>query len=144
MSQSKNSLVQVSPEELMPFFSEFLSRSVLKGIIANMPGVTLYWRIFTPLITLWCFILQRLNDDHSCDEIVSYLHTGAIDNIDPKDPHIIPLSQRLNSESNSAYVQGRNRLPLKLLQKASQLIPVRKRKHGKVKKDFGKGSLCAS
>ncbi len=122
MSQSKSSLVQVSPEELMPFFSELLSRSLLKGIIANMPGVTLYWRIFTPLIMLWCFILQRLNYDHSCDEIVSHLHTGVIDNIDPKDPHTIPLSQRLNSESNSAYVQGRNRLPLKLLQKASQLI----------------------
>jgi len=122
MSQKRSGLVQVSPEELMPLFSEILSRAVIKGIIAKIPGVTLYWRIFTPLITLWCFVLQRLNHDHSCDEIVTHLHTGSIDNIDPEDPHTTPLSQRLQSESNSAYVQGRNRLPLVLLQRSSELI----------------------
>ncbi len=122
MPRSKSSLVKVSPEELMPLFGDTLSRSTVKGIIENIPGVTLYWRVLTPLVILWCFILQRLNHDHSCDEIVSHLHTGAVDDIDAADPHPTPLSQRLSSESNAAYVQGRNRLPLALLQKASRRI----------------------
>lgn len=122
MRRSKSSLVKVSPEELIPLFSDILSRSVVKGMIKNIPGVTMYWRILTPLIILWCFILQRLNQDHSCDEIVAHLYTGAIDDIDPDDPHQTPLSHRLRSESNAAYVQGRNRLPLTLLQKARRRI----------------------
>ena len=125
MSQPKSSVVQVSPEELMPLFSEILSRPVLKEIIAKMPDKIMYWRIFTPLITLWGFILQRLNSDHTCDEIVSHFHTGIIDTIDPGDLHSTPLSQRLTSESNSAYVQARNRLPLALLQKSSRLVQER-------------------
>lgn len=122
MSQSKSSLVQVNLEELMPLFSEILSRSVIKGIIAKVPSITLYWRIITPLVTLWGFILQRLSQDHTCDEVIGNLHTGIFDNIDPDDPHSTPLSQRLTSESNSAYVQARNRLPLSVLQKSSQLV----------------------
>jgi len=123
MSRSKKpSVIKVSPEELLPIFSEILSRPIIKGIIASIPGITLYWRVLTPMIVLWCIILQRLNHDHSCDALVSHLHTGAVDDLDPNDPHQEPLSQRLQSESTSGYVQGRNRLPLALLSKASRRI----------------------
>ena len=109
-------------EELMPFFSEILSRSVLKNIIKKTPKITLYWRTLTPMVMLWCFIMQRLKVDHSCDEMVSYLHSGGADGLDQDDPHEQPLSQRLQSESSSAYAQGRARLPLTILQKANQKI----------------------
>jgi hypothetical protein len=75
----------------------------------------LYWGIFSPLITLWCLIIQRLNPDHTLDAVVSHLHTGAADQQDPADPHARPLSARLTSESTSAYSQARKRMPLGLV-----------------------------
>ncbi len=75
----------------------------------------MYWRLLTPLIILWGLIMQRLSADHSCDGIVSHLHTGAADGLDPYDEHEEPLSKRLESESSSGYVQGRNRLPLMVI-----------------------------
>jgi hypothetical protein len=83
------------------------------------PPPQLYWRLYTPLVVLWCLILQRLQADHTDDAVVTHLHTGAADTLDPHDPHRQPLSQRLRSESTAAYVQARARLPLALLRRAS-------------------------
>jgi len=84
----------------------------------QVSNAKLYWRLLTPLVILWGFIFQRLNANHTCDAAVSHLHTGAADGLVPPDPVAGPLSQRLTSESTSAYVQGRNRLPLSVLQAA--------------------------
>lgn len=111
------SLVRPTPEEFLPLFSELLPPAILEPLV-KASGVTLYWRLLTPLVILWGFIFQRLNPDHTCDALVSHLHSGAADHLVPVDPLAGPLSKRLTSESTSAYVQGRNRLPLSVLQGA--------------------------
>ncbi len=115
MAQSKSPLVKPTLEEIMPIYQELLPRQKIRKLV-KQAGVTLYWRMLTPLVMVWGFIFQRLSPDHSCDAVVSHLHSGAADNLDPEDEHTDPLSKRLESESSSAYVQGRNRLPLLVLQ----------------------------
>jgi IS4 transposase len=115
VAQSKSPLVKPTPEEIMPIYQELLPRQKIKKLV-KQAGVRLYWRMLTPLVMVWGFIFPRLNPDHSCDAAVSHLHSGAVDNLDPEDEEVDPLSKRLKSESSSAYVQGRNRLPLLVLQ----------------------------
>jgi IS4 transposase len=112
-----SSLVRPTPEELLPLFPELLPRPIVEPLV-KASGVKLYWRLLTPLVILWGFIFQRLNPDHTCDALVSHLHSGAADHLVPMDPMTGPLSKCLTSESTSAYVQGRNRLPLSVLQGA--------------------------
>jgi hypothetical protein len=106
----------------MPIFSERLSRTSLKALTAEIPGIRLYWRNFTPMVVLWGLIYQRLNDDHTCDDYVDYLLCGAANELDPEDPHSADLSERLKSENTSAYVQGRNRLPLRVVEEARRTV----------------------
>ncbi len=110
-------LTRPSPEELLPVYQELLPRSRVRDWV-KASHTKLYWRLLTPLVMLWGFIFQRLNADHTCDAAVSHLHTGAADGLVPAHPVKGPLSQRLTSESTAAYVQGRNRLPLSVLQAA--------------------------
>lgn len=113
--------VHPTPEDLLPVFRICFSRASVQQLLRQTtPTTTFYWRVFTPLIVLWCLIFQRLNPDHHGDAVVSHLHTGAADALDPADPHEQPLSRRLTSESTSAYSQGRSRLPLAVLQAASR------------------------
>jgi len=113
--------IKPTPSELMPLYADFFSRSTLKRLVKEA-RVTLYWRILTPLIALWEMIYQRLNTDHTTDAAVTYLKSGAVDTLDPLDPHPKALSQRLKSESNSAYIQARKRLPLEVVQKALRWV----------------------
>lgn len=110
-------------EELFPVFHTCFSRASIRQLLGQIaPTTTFYWRLFTPLIMLWCLIVQRLNADHTCDAVISHLHSGAADALDQADPHAQPLSQRLRSENSSAYAQGRERLPLALLQAANRQL----------------------
>lgn len=111
----RSPIVKPSVEEIMPIYQELFPRPKIQALV-KAAKVKLYWRVLTPLVVLWGFIIQRLQPDHSCDAVVCHLHSGAADDLDPADPHAEPLSQRLKSESTSAYVQGRNRLPLSILQ----------------------------
>lgn len=115
--------VSVQPEDIMPLFGELFTRSLVKELLQEVaPGQRLYWRILTPLLVMWGLLYQRLNRDHTCDAYVSHLRSGGADQLDRQDPHTEPLSKRLRSESNAGYVQGRNRLPLALLQAAQQQV----------------------
>lgn len=118
MTQSTSTSIR----QTMPLFSKFMSRSTLKAMLADDLQVRLYWRVLTPMVILWGFIFQRLSAEHSCDAYVDYLHSGGADELDLDDPHEEPLSNRLCSESTSAYVQGRNRLPLKVIEGARQEV----------------------
>jgi hypothetical protein len=117
MTQSTNESIQ----QILPVFSAILSREVLQGLLRKM-SLRMYWRAYTPLIVLWGFIFQRLQEDHSCDNYVDYLRSGGADALDRADRHGQPLSWRLRSESNAGYVQGRQRLPLAVLQEALQMV----------------------
>ena len=114
MIEKRSAIVKASPEEILPIYQALLPRPMVKELL-QAKKITLYWRLFSPLVVLWLMIFQRLNKDHSCDGAVSHVHTGAVDDIDPYDEHEEPLSKRVTSESSSAYVQGRNRLPLMIL-----------------------------
>jgi hypothetical protein len=117
MTQSTSEIVQ----ELLPVFSTIFTRDTVQGILQDL-GIKMYWRAYTPLVVLWGFLFQRLHPDHTCDNYVAYLHSGKGDQLDPADRHRQPLSQRLCSESNAGYVQGRNRLPLALLEMTLPLV----------------------
>jgi hypothetical protein len=119
MSQSrkKSRPGRPSPEKLLPVYQELFSRPIVQGFV-QATHVRLRWYLLTPLIMLWGLVFQRLSDDHTADAVVCHLRSGGADNLDPDSGHPAPLSKRLCSESNSAYVQGRNRLPLAVLQRA--------------------------
>lgn len=104
-----------SSAELLPVFQELLPVQVLRDLL-QATKKRFYERLFTPLILTWCMLYQRLNADHSLDAVVSYVGTGAVDRLDQR--HAEPLSQRMRSESTSAYSQGRQRLPLAVLEGA--------------------------
>ena len=110
-------------EELFPVFRTCFSRTAIRQLLAqSAPTTTFYWRLFTPLIVLWCLIVQRLSADHTGDAVLSHLHSGAADALDPDDLHPQPLSQRLLSENSSAYTQSRQRIPLALLTAARRQV----------------------
>jgi hypothetical protein len=95
--------VHPTPEDLLPIFQACFSRATIQRLLRETAPTTIfYWRLFTPLILLWCMIVQRLLSDHTTDALVSHLHTGAADALDPDDPHELPLSRRLKSENSSA------------------------------------------
>lgn len=106
-----------SPADILPLFQHLFGRAQLQQWL-RLAGITLSWRALTPLVVLWGMIYQRLNGDHTCDAVVCYLRSGAVDELDPADHHAVPLSRRLRSESTSAYVQARQRLPLVVVQMA--------------------------
>jgi hypothetical protein len=72
-----------------------------------------YERLYSPLIIVWCFLFQRLNADHSCDEVVSHVRSGAVDHL-AGGGH--PLSERIASESTAAFCKARKRIPLSVLE----------------------------
>lgn len=113
----------MAPEDVIPLFGQLFSRSLVKQLLEEVePGKTLYWRTLTPLLVMWGLVYQRLNHDHSSDAYVSHVLEGGVDGLDREDGHQKAVSERLLSENTSAYTQGRQRLPLALLQKGWQLV----------------------
>lgn len=104
---------QTSIQQLQPVFKAVLSREVIRNLLKTSEK-RFYERLFTPLVVTWCLVFQRLNYDHSCDAVVSYVGSGAIDDLD--DRHSQTISQRIKSESTSGFCQARERLPLEVLQ----------------------------
>lgn len=104
---------QASIHQLQPVFKAVLSKEVI-GDLLKASEKRVYERLFTPMVVMWCLVFQRLNYDHSCDAVVSYVGSGAIDDLD--DRHSQTISQRIKSESTSGFCQARARLPLEVLQ----------------------------
>jgi hypothetical protein len=73
-----------------------------------------YQRVWTPLVTVWGMVLQRLADKSSAD-VVSAFRMGVADGLDPQDRHTTPVSARMKSEQNAGYIQARERLPLEMI-----------------------------
>jgi hypothetical protein len=100
---------------VMPAFKKLLSVSSINQAVAKNQK-RFYRRIFTPLVLLWCLIYQRLSKDHTQDEVIVHLKSGAADHLSPDQAK--PISQRIKSESTAAYSKGRLRLPLVVLKTA--------------------------
>ncbi|HSU53208.1 MAG TPA: IS4 family transposase [Candidatus Dormibacteraeota bacterium] len=70
---------------------------------------TFYARAFTPLITLWYLIFQRLNPNHTLSAVQEDARSGGADRLSPGDKK---LSKKLRSEATTSYSDARQRLPL--------------------------------
>jgi hypothetical protein len=53
----------------LPFADCLSERSILTAL--NEHGIKYRDRVFTPVTTIWGFLYQVLNDDHSCSHAVS-------------------------------------------------------------------------
>jgi hypothetical protein len=71
---------------------------------------TFYDRIFSPAVTLWYMIFQRLHHDHSLQAALCDAHQGGADRLTPRGRR--PLSQRIRSRATTALSNARQRLPL--------------------------------
>ncbi len=105
-----------SIQQVLPVFKELLSAATVRDLVKGC-GLSMYERLFTPLIVVWCFIFQRLNSDHSLDAVVSHVSSGAVDHLDDRDRR--PVSERIESESTAGYAIARKRMPLAVLKQVS-------------------------
>src|SRR3954469_19230448 len=79
-------------------FTDILAEEVLAGALVTVGR----WldRIFSPLVTLWVFLGQVLDPDHSCRAAVARLNA-----------HRVGRGQRPCSARTGAYCRARQRLP---------------------------------
>jgi len=76
--------------------------------IVGPPGY--YERLWTPLLTLWYFIWQWLQPQHTLEAVVTDARRGGADRLAPR------LSHRIKSRATTSYCQARQRLPLAWMQ----------------------------
>lgn len=93
-----------TPAQLLVFLLQLLPHRALRQLPA-LKNQTFYDRLFTPLVTLWYLLFQRLNDDHSLDAVLTDARAGGADQLNRK------LSRQLLSGSTSSYSDARQRLP---------------------------------
>jgi hypothetical protein len=99
-----------STQQLLRRFHRLLPASLLSGWLA-LSERTFYARAFTPLVTLWYMIFQRLNNNHHLSYVQQDAREGGADRLSPPGK---ALSAQLTSESTSAYSDARQRLPLQV------------------------------
>jgi hypothetical protein len=98
----------LTPAQLLVFFLKLLPQRTLLQLPA-LQGKRFYNRLFTPLVTLWYLLFQRLNADHSLDAALSDARAGGGNALNCK------LSRKLLSGSTASYSDARQRLPWQFL-----------------------------
>jgi hypothetical protein len=93
------------PRELLGVFLQLLPFAELLDL-PSLAGKRFYQRIFCPAVTLWYFIFQRLQPDHSMDNVLCDAHNGGADALRPE------LSKKLLSTATASFSNARKRLPL--------------------------------
>ncbi|MCC5608436.1 transposase domain-containing protein [Nostoc sp. CHAB 5834] len=86
-------------------FKELLPESVIRLVISELK-IKYKKRLFDPIITLWAFLSQVLDNDKTCHNAVSKIIA-----------HLAESEVEVPSTDTSAYCQARARLPEKLLEK---------------------------
>jgi len=104
--------------QLLRRFHKLLPAALLMGWLSLAPQA-FYLRAFTPLITLWYFLFQRLSQNHHLSHVVQDARDGGADRLSPKGKR---LSQQLSSEATTSFSDARQRLPLDLLRKCLRHI----------------------
>ena len=102
-----------SPPQLLRPFRKLLPVPLLAGWLALCPR-TFYQRAFTPLVTLWYCIFQRLSPNHHLSQVQQDARAGGADHLSPRGK---PLSQQLHSEATTSFSDARQRLPTELFHK---------------------------
>jgi hypothetical protein len=74
--------------------------------LAALKRQSLYDRLFTPIVTLWYLLFQRLGGDPTLEKVLSDAHAGGADLLRPG------LSRELRSTATTSYSDARQRLPL--------------------------------
>ncbi len=97
--------------QLMRRFHKLLPATLLMGWLALAPK-GFYLRAFTPLITLWYLLFQRLSQNHHLSHVVQDARDGGADRLSPKGK---PLARQLTSEATTSYSDARQGLPLDVL-----------------------------
>lgn len=121
-----------------------MPESPLEGWLA-LGGKTFYKRAFTPLITLWYIIFQRLSLNHHLSHVQEDALEGGADRLSPAGK---PLSRRLRSEATTSFSDARQRLPLDVCRRALWHIAERTHQAFEVPKRCGlklglmDGSTC--
>jgi len=104
-----------SARQLQRHFAKLLRASWLATWL-ELSERAFYQRAYTPLITLWYLLFQRLSDNHTLSHVVEDAREGGADHLSPRGK--IPLSQQLTSEATTSFSDARQRLPLALLRQA--------------------------
>ena len=107
---------RLSAPQLLAQFRKLLPARLLASWLAASPQ-DFYQRAFTPLITLWYFIFQRLQAKPTLSKLLSDARAGGADALSPRGKH---LSRQLRSLATAALSKARRRLPLDIL---SQTLP---------------------
>src|SRR5688572_30609229 len=91
-------------------FTNVLSQEMVAQALA---AIEIVWndRIYTPLVTLWVFLVQVLSADHSCRAAVARLIA-----------HRVSQGQASCSSETGAYCQARKRLPEKFFSAVASLV----------------------
>jgi hypothetical protein len=89
-------------------FRSLLPARLLAAWLASAPQ-SFYGRAFTPLITLWYCIFQRLGADHTLGHALADARDGGADRLSPRGK---PLSRQLRSLATTSLSDARQRLPL--------------------------------
>ena len=133
-----------SARQLLGRFHKLLPLSLIAGWLA-LCDKDFYARAFTPLITLWYLIFQRLSPNHPLSQVVEDALEGGADRLSLPGK---PLSQQLRSEATTSYSDARQRLPLELCQRTLWLIAEQTHKALEIPEKFGlklglvDGSTC--
>ena len=102
-----------SASQLLSQFRKLLPASVLASWLAPFDQL-FYLRAFTPLITLWYCVFQRLHYNHPLSAVVEDARAGGADRLSPRGK---ALSRQLQSEATASFSDARQRLPLVVFQK---------------------------
>ena len=103
-----------SSRQLLELFRGLLPRRELLRL-PSLKSKRFYERLFTPLVTLWYLIFQRLAFDHTLEGVVADAQAGGADSLCKR------LSKKLLSTATVSYSNARQRLPLAFLTEALAL-----------------------
>jgi hypothetical protein len=109
--------------DLQKLLALFCTLPALLKDLKRLPGSKrpFYERLFSPWVTLWAMVLQRLLADHSLQHTLTHLRFGLADRLFSKGK--TPFSEQVTSLSTPSLSDGRQRLPLSFLKEILFRLP---------------------
>jgi hypothetical protein len=135
---------RLSAAQLLGAFRQLLPAAQLASWLA-VSEKAFYQRAFTPLVTLWYLVFQRLNDNHGLSQVQEDALAGGADRLSPRGKR---LSRQLRSEATTSFSDARQRLPVDVCQCALRHIADQTQQCFDVPRKFGlklglvDGSTC--
>src|SRR5215203_56623 len=124
---------RLSASQLLDAFRQLLPAARLTSWLA-VSEQSFYQRAFTPLVTLWYLVFQRLNDNHGLSQVQEDARAGGADNLSPRGKR---LSRQLRSEATTSFSDARQRLPVEVCRRALRHIADQTQQSFDVPRKFG-------